>query len=129
MCKSGSHFGVLYFGLVLEARLAFWVSMGIPLCFLELLAFTRNRCSINMVSLFAFIVTLGLVVDDAIVVGEKYLRVPRHSWLDAAILGARQMSVPVTFAVLTTVTAFHLFCLSQGLWKVFQLIPVVVIAV
>ena len=119
--------------LFLEARLAFWVSMGIPICFLGAFwLLPGTDASINMVSLFAFIVTLGLVVDDAIVVGENIYEYQEkgHSWLDAAILGARQMSVPVTFAVLTTVTAFSPLLLVPGVsGKFFKLIPVVVIAV
>ena len=119
--------------LFLEARLAFWVSMGIPICFLGAFwLLPGTDASINMVSLFAFIVTLGLVVDDAIVVGENIYEYQEkgHSWLDAAILGARQMTVPVTFAVLTTVTAFSPLLLVPGVsGKFFKLIPLVVIAV
>ncbi|MDH3843393.1 MAG: efflux RND transporter permease subunit, partial [Myxococcales bacterium] len=63
---------LLTLGLFLEARLAFWVTLGIPISFAgSLLFFPVTDISINMISLFAFIITLGMVVDDAIVVGES----------------------------------------------------------
>lgn len=124
-------FGIL--ALFLEARLAFWVAMGIPICFLgSFWLLPGTDASINMVSLFAFIVTLGLVVDDAIVVGENVyeFREKGDSWMDSAIKGSRQMTVPVTFAVLTTITAFSPLLLVPGVsGKFFKLIPIVVIAV
>ena len=64
--------------------------------------------TVNMISLFAFIVVLGIVVDDAIVVGENvfnYLEAGLKP-LDAAIRGVREMAMPVTFAIITTVAAF-----------------------
>ena len=96
-----------YFGLALvfillavflEARLAFWVSLGIPISFLgSLLLLPLIGVTFNMVSMFAFIVTLGIVVDDAIVVGENvyYNRQQGMDWLDAAIAGAGEISMPV----------------------------------
>ena len=69
-----------------------------------------------MISLFAYIVTLGLVVDDAIVVGENIFekREKGLPWIEAAVEGAREMAVPVTFAVLTSVAAFSPLLLVPG---------------
>ncbi len=117
----------------LEARLAFWVSLGIPISFLGSLLFLPTAgVSINMVSLFAFIVTLGIVVDDAIVVGENvyYHRQQGLPWREAAILGARDIAMPVTFSVLTNMVAFLPLMFIPGIMgKVFSQIPVVVISV
>ena len=119
--------------LFLEIRLAFWVALGIPISFMgSLLVLPAAGVSINMVSMFAFIVTLGIVVDDAIIVGENVYH--HHqvgaSWFDAAVSGTREISVPVTFTVLTNMVAFApLFFVPGILGKVFKQIPVVVIAV
>jgi len=132
--------GYLGLGLVfivlavfLEARLAFWVSLGIPISFLgSLLFLPAAGVSINMVSLFAFIVTLGIVVDDAIVVGENvyYHRQQGLPWMEAAIRGARDIAMPVTFSVLTNMVAFLPLMFIPGIMgKVFSQIPVVVISV
>ena len=119
--------------LFLEPRLAFWVSLGIPISFLGSLLFLPVvGASINMVSLFAFIVTLGIVVDDAIVVGENvyYHRQQKMPWFQAAVTGAREIAVPVTFSVLTNMVAFvPMFFIPGIMGKVFIQIPVVVICV
>ncbi len=119
--------------LFLDLRLAFWTTMGIPISFLGGLWLLPNLgVTINMVSLFAFIVALGIVVDDAIIVGENvYAHTQRGKKpLEAAILGVREMAVPVTFAVLTSVTAFMPLLLVEGnIGKVMRNIPAVVIAV
>ena len=119
--------------LFLEPRLAFWVSLGIPISFLGSLLFLPTfGLSINMVSMFAFIVTLGIVVDDAIVVGENVYshRQGGKSWFDAAVAGAREISMPVNFSVLTNMVAFLPMLFIPGfMGKVFKQIPVVVICV
>ena len=119
--------------LFLEFRLAFWVAMGIPISFLgSFILLGQTGATINMISLFAYIVTLGLVVDDAIVVGENIFekREKGLPWIDAAVEGAREMAVPVTFAVLTSVAAFSPLLLVPGVsGKFFGLIPTVVISV
>jgi len=100
---------LLVLGLFMEMRLAFWVTAGIPTSILGSFVFLGSTdVSINMISMFAFIVTLGIVVDDAIVVGENYWqkREEGMSPLKAAIAGTREVAVPVTFSVLTTVAAF-----------------------
>ncbi len=120
-------------GLFLHRGLAGWVALGIPISFLgAFLAMVPADLSVNVITLFALIVTLGLVVDDAIVVGENIhsKRSEGLPLLDAAILGAREVSVPVTFAVLTTMVAFAPLLFVPGVTgKIFRLIPLVVIAV
>ncbi len=95
--------------LFLRVRLAFWVSIGIPVSFLATLATMRVMdVSINMISLFAFIVVLGIVVDDAIVVGESIVSASEDGAgeLDAVIQGTQSVATPVIFGALTTATAF-----------------------
>ena len=95
--------------LFLELRLAFWVSLGIPLSFLGAIALMPGfDVSANVISLFAFILVLGIVVDDAIIVGENiYRHQEEHGdGMRGSIEGAREIAKPVVFAVLTTVAAF-----------------------
>ena len=124
---------VAILALFLDIRLAFWVSLGIPICFLgAFLILPGADISVNMVSLFAFIITLGLVVDDAIVVGENTFakREQGMSWMEASVTGAREMAVPVTFAILTTVVAFAPLTMVPGFsGKIFGIIPTVVVAI
>lgn len=122
---------VLY--LFLNARLAFWVAIGIPISFLGAFALLPGfDITINMISLFGFIITLGLVVDDAIIVGENIFEKMEQglSPMDAAIVGAHEMSVPVTFAVLTTIAAFSpMFFVPGVTGKIFVILPGIVLAV
>jgi multidrug efflux pump subunit AcrB len=124
-------FGIL--AVFLEFRLAFWVALGIPISFLgSFILLGNSDATINMISLFAYIVTLGMVVDDAIVVGENIYEEHEKGkpWLEAAIVGAKQMIVPVTFAILTSIAAFTPLLLVPGVsGKFFRLIPLVVISV
>ncbi|NPA28609.1 MAG: efflux RND transporter permease subunit, partial [Epsilonproteobacteria bacterium] len=119
--------------LFLEIRLAFWVMMGIPISFMgAFFLFPFLDVSISMVSLFAFIIALGIVVDDAIVVGENiyHYRERGYTPLAAAIRGAREMAVPVSFAILTNVVAFlPIYFIPGTTGKIFQVIPVVVITI
>lgn len=127
--------GLVFFllAIFLEARLAFWVSLGIPVSFLgSMLILPGLGVSINMVSMFAFIVTLGIVVDDSIVVGENiyYHHQRGNSWFEAALKGAGEISMPVSFSVLTNMVAFLPMLFVPGfIGKVFGSIPIVVIAV
>lgn len=108
--------------LFLRPSLAFWVVLGIPICFMGAFALMPwVDVSINIVSLFGFILVLGVVVDDAIVTGEniytrqKELKDP----VEAAIVGTKEVTLPVVFGVLTTMLAFvPLFFLSgfHGAW-------------
>ncbi|AOS98084.1 Multidrug resistance protein MdtB [Microbulbifer aggregans] len=117
-------------GAFLELRLAFWVTLGIPTCFLGALLFLPAMdVSINMVSMFAFIIALGIVVDDAIIAGENIYEWRRLGYnnLEAAIAGARQVAVPLTFAILTNIVAFiPLMFLPGFMGKIFGIIPLVV---
>ncbi|MFT5429966.1 MAG: multidrug efflux pump subunit AcrB, partial [Myxococcota bacterium] len=124
---------LLVLGLFLEMRLAFWVTMGIPISFFgSLLLAPVFGISINMITLFAFIVTLGMVVDDAIVVGENvyFLRKEGKKPMEAAIIAAQQVAVPVTFAILTSIAAFSpMFFVPGFSGKIFFSIPAVVVSV
>lgn len=120
-------------GLFLNPRLAFWVAFGIPVSIIgSLLLLPAMDASINMISLFAFIVTLGIVVDDAVIVGENVWHKleqgePR---LEAAIKGAKEMTLPVLFAVLTNILAFIPLLLVPGTTgRFFGVLPAVIIAV
>ncbi|MGB7475659.1 MAG: efflux RND transporter permease subunit, partial [Polyangiales bacterium] len=124
---------LLTLALFLEARLAFWVTLGIPISFAgSLLFFPVTDVSINMISLFAFIITLGMVVDDAIVVGEAIYkqRMDGKGRLEAAIGGAKEVAQPVIFAILTSCVAFAPMLMVPGpMGKFFRVVPIVVIAV
>ncbi|WP_104202288.1 efflux RND transporter permease subunit [Billgrantia saliphila] len=119
--------------LFLEARLAFWVTLGIPTAFLGALLFLPwLGVSLNMMSMFAFIVALGIVVDDAIMVGENIhsYREQGHSLREAAVRGAREMAAPISFAILSNVVAFlPLLFLPGFLGMIFAVIPLVVVTV
>ena len=120
-------------GLFLNVRLAFWVTLGIPISFAAgLMILPRCDVSINMISLFAFITVLGIVVDDAIVVGENIFRKQDEGikGLEGAVEGAMEVGRPVIFAVLTTVAAFWPLLMASGtMGKVMRNIPIVVIVV
>ena len=120
-------------GLFLDFKLAFWVMLGIPISFLgSMLLLPVTDVSINMISLFAFIITLGIVVDDAIVVGENIHSARQRglSFEDAAVMGVRQIAAPVVFSVTTTVVAFApMFFVPGTMGKIFKVIPTIVIAV
>ncbi len=120
-------------GLFLNLRLAFWVTLGIPISFAAgIWALPRFDVSINMISLFAFITVLGIVVDDAIVVGENIFRKQDEglSGLDSAVQGAVEVGRPVVFAGLTTVAAFWPLLQATGsMGKIMRNIPIVVILV
>ncbi len=120
-------------GLFLEPRLAFWVSLGIPISFLgSFLLLPFFGVTFNMMSMFAFIVVLGMVVDDAISIGENiyHLRQKGMPALKASIIGTRQMAAPIVFSVLTTIVAFAPLLFTPGRMGQMQYaIPVIVIAV
>ncbi|MCK5695328.1 MAG: efflux RND transporter permease subunit, partial [Desulfobacula sp.] len=123
----------LFLALFLEIRLAFWVSLGIPISFLgSFLFLAPTTFSINIVSMFAFIVTLGIVVDDAVVVGENihFFRRQGLPFLEAAVKGTKRIAMPVVFSVITNMVAFVPLMFIPGfMGKVFKTIPFVVIAV
>jgi multidrug efflux pump subunit AcrB len=124
---------LIVLGFFLESRLAFWVALGIPISFMgSFLLMPHLDLSINMITLFGLIITLGMVVDDAIIVGENaYEKVQRGiPRMEAAVTGAQEMAVPVTFSILTTIAAFSpMFFVPGVMGKIFRLFPAVVIAV
>ena len=127
---------ILVFALLtifLEFRLAFWVMLGIPVSFLgSMLLFPHFNVTINMISLFAFIICLGIVVDDAIVVGENIYgyREKGYSFKEAAYLGATEVATPVIFSVLTNIIAFlPMYFVPGVMGKIFRIIPVIVASV
>lgn len=118
--------------LFLSFRLSFWVSMGIPISVAGGLAIMAAiGGSINMLSLFGLIMVLGLIVDDAIVVGESIFH-KRHegmSAIDAAAEGTAEVALPVIAAVLTTIIAFvPLFFVGGVMGKFIRQIPIPVVA-
>ena len=113
-------FGVL--ALFLRPSLAFFVALGIPVSFMgTILLMPHLGLSINMLTLFAFILVLGIVVDDAIVVGEAVFTEIRERGpgTESALRGAHAVAVPVTFAVLTSVVAFIPLVLVPGIMRAF----------
>lgn len=120
-------------GVFLELKLAFWVTMGIPVSFLGgLLILPMLDVSINMISLFAFIIALGIVVDDAIIAGENIYEYRQRglSYIDAAIEGAKDVAGPIAFSILTNIVAFMPLLFVPGtMGKVWRVIPLVVITV
>ena len=119
--------------LFLELRLAFWVMMGIPIAFLgSFLILPSIGVSLNMITLFAFIIALGIVVDDAIIIGENiyHYRQEGLTAMDAAIKGAREMAMPITFSIMTNIATFMPLLFIPGIMgKIFYMIPLVVITV
>lgn len=117
--------------LFLNVRVAFWVTLGIPVAFLATLAVMQFvGSSINMISLFALIMALGIIVDDAIVVGEDTLSHTEagESSRDAAIGGAQRMWIPVLSSSLTTMAAFLPLAMVGGIMgKIMFELPLVVI--
>jgi multidrug efflux pump subunit AcrB len=120
-------------GLFLRLDAVFWVAAGMVMSFLGALALMPLfGITLNISSLFGFILVLGIVVDDAIVITEHvdHLRQGGMKPLDAAIRGTRRMAVPVTFGVLTTVIAFLPMASGLGDFGVmFQPIAIVFISV
>lgn len=122
---------VLY--LFMHGRVAFWVAVGIPVSFMAtLMIMYAAGGSINMVSLFALIMALGIIVDDAIVVGEDALS--HHEMgepdLQAAEGGAHRMLAPVTASSITTIAAFvPLMMIGNEMGNILFAIPLVIIAV
>lgn len=117
----------------LELRLAFWIMMGMCISFVGGILFLPFfDISINMISMFAFLVVLGIVVDDAIVVGENVYEYRQRGvdHMTAAIRGTREIAAPVTFTILTTVVAFvPVMFIPGAMGKFWWPFPVVVIVV
>jgi multidrug efflux pump subunit AcrB len=124
---------ILLLGLFLEIKLALWVTLGIPISFLGSFLFLPSLdVTINMVSMFAYIIALGIVVDDAIVVGENIYEYRNRgmSYFRAAVQGARDVALPVSFSILTNLVAFVPLLFIPGIMgKIWKTIPLVVITV
>ena len=121
----------LVLSLFLRPSLAIWVAIGLPISFMGAFAtMGLVGASINLVSLFAFIVVLGILVDDAIVVGESVytLGSKGEKSLQASIMGTHLVAMPVTFAIITSMVAFvPMLFLPGWLGKLMKDIPLVVI--
>ncbi|MEQ8573124.1 MAG: efflux RND transporter permease subunit, partial [Fulvivirga sp.] len=119
--------------LFLEYRLAFWIMMGMVVSFVGgIILLPLIGVSVNMISMFGFLVVLGIVVDDAIVVGENVFEYRQRGYgvMEAAIKGTKDVSRPVFFSIVTTIIAFiPLLFLPGETGKFWQPLPAVVIVI
>ena len=129
----GSVLVILLLSLFLRPAIAVWVFLGIPISFFgAFIIMYVFDISLNLMSAFGFIMVLGIVVDDAIVTGENVYSRMRggDSGLSAAIHGTKEVAIPVTFGILTTIAAFGPLAFIEGrLGEIFAPIPAVVIPV
>jgi multidrug efflux pump subunit AcrB len=115
---------LIVLALFLEIKLAFWVMLGIPVCFLGTMAVISTPyvdASLNMLSIFGFILALGIIVDDGIIMGESAYSAQEkygHS-VDSVVRGVYQVATPATFGVLTTIVAFAPTLFVQGVFGAF----------
>jgi len=114
----------LILALFLEIKLAFWVMLGIPVSFLGAMALISTPyidASLNMISIFGFILVLGIVVDDAIIMGESaYMERESHGHsINSVINGVYRVATPATFGVLTTIMAFLPTLFIDGVFGAF----------
>ena len=123
----------LFLVIMLDLRLALWVAMGVPISFLgAFLFFDAFDVNINMISLFALIIVLGIVVDDAVVVGENIIAEQEQGkrGMEAAMDGVKGVFGPVMVGVLTTMAAFAPLLFVTGTFgQILGSVPVVVILV
>ncbi len=136
LLRNGAQGIILVFivlSLFLNLRLAFWVAVGIPISFMgAFLVLDYNGATVNMISLFAFIMTLGILVDDAIIVGENifshFERGKNH--IDAVIDGLGEVGGPVVMAIATTVVGFTPLLFITGIMgKFIAVMPAAVICI
>jgi len=129
----GSILILILLTLFLRPSIAMWVLVGMPVAFMGGIALMPELgVTVNLISLFAFILVLGIVVDDAIVTGENiFTRLESgEPPLEAAIKGTQEIALPVTFGVLTTIVAFLPLMMVEGVrGKIFAQIPMIVIPV
>ncbi|MGK0224075.1 MAG: multidrug efflux pump subunit AcrB [Limisphaerales bacterium] len=123
----------LFLVLILDLRLATWVAMGVPIAFFgAFLFFDAFGVNFHVITLLALIIVLGIVVDDAVVVGENVIAEQERglTGIDAAIAGINGVAAPVTVGVLTTIAAFAPLAFVSGFFSQFyQAVPVVVVTV
>ena len=115
---AGSLLVFLILTLFLRLKLAFWVMVGLLVAFLGALwALPAVGVTINLISLFGFLVVLGIVVDDAIVMGESaYTEIREHGHsVENVIKGVEKVAIPATFGVLTTIAAFAPILMVSGI--------------
>jgi multidrug efflux pump subunit AcrB len=119
--------------LFLDTRVALWAAQGIPFCFLILFIFMYyDGMTLNLLSMFAMLLVLGIVVDDAIVVGENIYRYYEGGMplKEAAIVGTEEVIMPILAAVLTNIASFIPLIFMSGIMGKFMVtIPIVVIVV
>jgi len=124
---------IIALGLFLNPRLAFWVAVSIPVVFIGSFSFLPYLdVSLNMISMFAFILTIGIVVDDAIIVGENiHARIQQGLPIEKAVRqGVSEMTIPVLYAVGTNIIAFVPLLLVPGsVGQFMRDLPVVVAVV
>jgi len=124
---------LLLLTLFLRPSIAFWVFIGVPVSFMgAFIVMPFFGVTLNIFSLFAFLLVLGIVVDDAIVTGENIYTHLRHAdnGLHAVVAGTREVAVPVTFGVLTTIVAFLPLAFIEGVrGQLFMQVPIVVIPI
>lgn len=129
----GGFLVLLLLTLFLRPAIAFWVFIGIPVSFMgAFIVMPWFGISLNVMSLFGFILVLGIVVDDAIVTGENIYTHLRNaeSGEEAVIKGTQEVATPVTFGILTTVAAFLPLSFIEGArGALFAQIPVIVIPI
>ncbi|AIW16080.1 efflux RND transporter permease subunit [Vibrio tubiashii] len=112
----------LMLSIFLRVKLAMWVMIGLPVCFLgAVMMMPAIGVSINIISLFAFIMVLGIVVDDAIVIGESaYSEIEKSGGgVENVVRGVKRVAMPATFGVLTTMAVFAPFLMSKGIESAF----------
>ncbi len=116
----------------LDFRLSFWVGMGIPISFAGALwiMYSTDQ-SINMISMFGLLMAIGMIVDDAIVIGENvytHIKAGIKPW-EAAISGTAEVALPVIASTLTTIVAFYPLFIVEGIMgKFIRVLPLAVIA-
>ncbi|WP_159737285.1 efflux RND transporter permease subunit [Vibrio atypicus] len=118
----GAFLVALMLSIFLRFKLAMWVMVGLPVCFLgAVMLMPAIGVSINIVSLFAFIMVLGIVVDDAIVIGESaYTEIEKKGGgVENVVRGVKRVATPATFGVLTTIAVFAPFLMSKGIERAF----------
>ena len=126
---------MILLGLFLRPKIAFWVTIGIPVSFAgAAISMYYTGVTANNMSLFGFIIVLGMVVDDAIVTGENIyakVRSGKHDSFEAAVLGTKEVATPVTFGIITTIVAFlPLLYFADGyIGNMAKQLPLVVIPV
>ncbi len=122
---AGGIFVFIILGIFLRLKLAAWVMVGIPVSFLGagmMMPLPGFDLTINMMSIFGFFIVLGIVVDDAIIIGESaYTEIEKHGHsIDNVIVGVKRVAIPATFGVLTTIATFGPMVFSGGDFNAFS---------